>query len=109
MLKNSLAASKKKQLKDNRSRSRSLSPQRSNPKLNQKGNKQLPPKSGRDPKKGKSPPNPSLAKSSSKRSLNKSASQKKLNRSSSVQRIGSSISNKSVGKKGSKGNVKGGK
>lgn len=90
MLKNSLAGSKKKQLKGDGSRSRSISPQGSKNKLKAKGNKRLPPKSSRDLPKNRSPQNPSIVKNSSKRSLNKSLSQKKLNRSSSQPRIKSS-------------------
>lgn len=91
--------SKKQQNKINRSRSRSLSPQGSKLKLNQKNNKRQLPKTSRPGIKNKSPLNPSLGKSQSKRSLNKSVSNKKLNRSASQPRVGSSINPKKQDKR----------
>jgi len=90
MIKSKQELLKKQQGKVNRSRSRSLSPQRSKEKLGVKADKRMPLNSSRGKLKNKSPLNPSLGKSQSKRSLNKSASAKKLNKSSSLPRIGSS-------------------
>ena len=99
MIKGKQEQLKKQQGKVNRSRSRSLSPQRSKEKLGVKANKRMPPNSSRGKLKNKSPLNPSLGKSQSKRSLNKSASAKKLNKSTSLPRIGSSPNKKNISKK----------
>jgi hypothetical protein len=99
MIKGKQEQLKKQQGKVNRSRSRSLSPQRSKEKLGVKANKRMPPNSSRGKIKNKSPLNPSLGKSQSKRSLNKSASAKKLNKSASLPRIGSSPNKNNISKK----------
>lgn len=84
-----MLGSKKKQMKVNRSRSKS--PQRSQNKLKQKSSGKIGLKSGKKNNNRKSIQNPSLIKSQSKRSLNQSASHKKLNRSvSQPKRVGSS-------------------
>ena len=97
-----MLSSKKKQNKLNRSRSRSISLQRSNNKLGHKQGKKGHPKSGRNNQKNRSILNPSLGRSVSKKSLNKSGSHKKLGRSVSQPRLGSSLSQKNAGKKGGK-------
>ena len=87
-----MLASRKKQPKNNHSRSRSLSPQGSKLKVSPKNNKKQLPKTSRLALKNKSPPNPSIGKSLSKKSLNKSATNKKeLNKSASQPRVKSSV------------------
>ena len=98
-----MLGSKKKQTKINRSRSRSISPQKSKGKLGVKPVKKGAPKSGRNNLKNKSILNPSLSKSQSKKILNKSGANKKLGRSLSQPRLGSSASKKNAPKKGGKG------
>ena len=98
MIKSKQEQLKKKQGNVERSRSRSLSPQRSKEKLGAKTDKRIPPNSSRTVIKKKSPLMPALAKSQSKDSLKKSVSAKKLNKSSSLPRVGSSP-NKNTAKK----------
>ena len=105
MLKNQKRGGNHPPNKVGRSRSRSLSPQRSKPKLAPKQNQRRPPKTSRERNQKKDRLNPSLGRSLSKRSLSRSQSAKnvknnKQNKRSSLQpRVGSSPSNRNVGKK----------
>jgi len=94
-----MLGSKKKQTKINRSRSRSISPQKSKGKLGVKPIKKGAPKSSRNNLKNKSILNPSLGRSQSKKILNKSSSNKKLGRSLSQPKLGNSMVKKNPGKK----------